>query len=161
MDQQDSVFLGETEHRDPINGEALMRKSYGDTEADSWGGPDGLEGRRYAKTLNPSGSLCSELGSSEADLGKRQILKRLKMKIGTAIKIARKQMGLTQADIAFRACMEASHVCKIENHAHEPSLDTLERVGRAIGIEGWKILRFSKRDVMLNTTSSVDSSCSD
>lgn len=65
MDQQDSVFLGDTEHRNPINGEALMRKSYGDTEADSWGGPDGLEGRRYAKTLNPSGSLCSELGSSD------------------------------------------------------------------------------------------------
>jgi transcriptional regulator with XRE-family HTH domain len=48
---------------------------------------------------------------------------------------ARRQAGLTQAELALRAGVPQSSVAKIERGRREPSLSTLERLVRAAGFE--------------------------
>ena len=48
---------------------------------------------------------------------------------------ARRQSGLTQADLARRAGVPQSTVAKIERGRRDPSLSTLERLVRAAGLE--------------------------
>ena len=48
---------------------------------------------------------------------------------------ARRQSGLTQAELARRAGVPQSTVAKIERGRRDPSLSTLERLVRAAGLE--------------------------
>ena len=48
---------------------------------------------------------------------------------------ARRQAGLTQAELARRAGVPQSTVAKIERGRRDPSLSTLERLVRAAGLE--------------------------
>lgn len=54
-------------------------------------------------------------------------------KIGVLLREARKRAGLTQADVAKRLDTKKSAISRIENHAGDIRLSTLERYAYAIG----------------------------
>ena len=54
-------------------------------------------------------------------------------KIGVMLRQAREQAGLTQEEIARRLETQKSAISRIENHAGDIRLSTLERYARALG----------------------------
>jgi HTH-type transcriptional regulator/antitoxin HipB len=54
-------------------------------------------------------------------------------KFGVMLKEARKAAGLTQLDIANKLQTQKSAISRIENHAEDVKLSTLERFASALG----------------------------
>jgi len=54
-------------------------------------------------------------------------------KIGVMLKQAREEAGLTQEELAARLHTKKSAVSRIENHAEDIKLSTLERFAQALG----------------------------
>ena len=54
-------------------------------------------------------------------------------KIGVILRAAREEAGLTQDDIANRLHTKKSAISRIENHAEDIRLSTLEKFAEAIG----------------------------
>ncbi len=54
-------------------------------------------------------------------------------KVGVLLRQAREQAGLTQEELAERLDTKKSAVSRIENHAGDIRLSTLERYARALG----------------------------
>lgn len=57
-------------------------------------------------------------------------------KVGVLLREARKEAGLTQEEVAQRLHTQKSAISRIENHAGDIRLSTLERYARAIG---WRV----------------------
>lgn len=56
-----------------------------------------------------------------------------KLAITLSVRWARKQAGLTQAEVARRTGLSQPVVARLEDPDHNPTLDTLERVAAALG----------------------------
>ena len=54
-------------------------------------------------------------------------------KIGVMLQQARKEAGLTQEELAIRLHTKKSAISRIENHAEDIKLSTLEKFAHAIG----------------------------
>ncbi len=54
-------------------------------------------------------------------------------KIGVLLKMAREEAGLTQEQLAERIKTRKSAISRIENHAEDIKLSTLEKIARALG----------------------------
>ncbi len=54
-------------------------------------------------------------------------------KIGVLLKEARKEAGLTQAELAERMATQKSAISRIENHANDVKLSTLESFAKSLG----------------------------
>lgn len=54
-------------------------------------------------------------------------------KIGVVLRMAREQAGLTQAEMAAKLRTKKSAISRIENHAEDIRLSTLERFAQAVG----------------------------
>ena len=54
-------------------------------------------------------------------------------KLGVILRQARKDAGLTQEELARRMNTQKSAISRIENHAEDIKLSTLERFAQAIG----------------------------
>lgn len=54
-------------------------------------------------------------------------------KIGVVLKQARQEAGFTQAELAARLHTKKTAISRIENHAEDIKLSTLERFAEAIG----------------------------
>lgn len=54
-------------------------------------------------------------------------------KIGVILRDARRKSGLTQEELARRLHTTKSAISRIENHAEDIKLSTIERVARALG----------------------------
>ncbi len=54
-------------------------------------------------------------------------------KFGVLLKEARKEAGLTQADLAKRMATQKSAISRIENHANDVKLSTLENFAKSLG----------------------------
>lgn len=54
-------------------------------------------------------------------------------KVGVLLRQAREQAGITQEDLARRTKTKKSATSRLENHAEDVRLSTLDRVARALG----------------------------
>jgi len=54
-------------------------------------------------------------------------------KIGVMLRVAREEAGLTQDDVADRLNTKKSAISRIENHAEDIRLSTLEKFAEAVG----------------------------
>ena len=54
-------------------------------------------------------------------------------KIGVILKIAREEAGLTQEQLAAKLSTKKSVVSRIENHAEDVKLSTIEKFAQALG----------------------------
>lgn len=54
-------------------------------------------------------------------------------KIGVLLKQARKQAGLTQEDLAIKLGTKKSAISRIENHAQDIKISTIQKVANALG----------------------------
>ena len=54
-------------------------------------------------------------------------------KIGVMLKIAREEAGLTQEQLADKVKTKKSAISRIENHAEDIKLSTLEKIASALG----------------------------
>jgi len=54
-------------------------------------------------------------------------------KIGVILRMAREEAGLTQEDLAAKLHTKKSAISRIENHADDIKLSTLEKFAEAIG----------------------------
>ncbi|MDY6832170.1 MAG: helix-turn-helix transcriptional regulator [Thermodesulfobacteriota bacterium] len=54
-------------------------------------------------------------------------------KIGVMLKLAREEAGLTQEELAKRLNTKKSAISRIENHAEDIKLSTLEKFANALG----------------------------
>ena len=57
----------------------------------------------------------------------------LEFKIGVLLRQAREEAGLTQEEVAQRLDTQKSAISRIENHAEDIRLSTLEKYARAVG----------------------------
>ncbi|MBI4385076.1 MAG: helix-turn-helix transcriptional regulator [Nitrospinae bacterium] len=56
-----------------------------------------------------------------------------RFKVGVMLRQARETAGLTQEELARRLCTQKTAISRIENHAEDIKLSTLERVASALG----------------------------
>jgi ribosome-binding protein aMBF1 (putative translation factor) len=54
-------------------------------------------------------------------------------KVGVLLRQAREEAGITQEDLARRTKTTKSAISRLENHAEDVRLSTLDRVARALG----------------------------
>jgi DNA-binding XRE family transcriptional regulator/predicted RNase H-like HicB family nuclease len=57
-----------------------------------------------------------------------------KLAVKLALRWARKRAGLTQSELARRAGLSQPAVARLEDPDHNPTLDLLERVAKALGV---------------------------
>lgn len=62
------------------------------------------------------------------------------MSIGSELRKAREQAGLSQETVAFGAEIDRSYLSDIERDLHSPTVDRLIRICRAIGISASELL---------------------
>jgi transcriptional regulator with XRE-family HTH domain len=55
---------------------------------------------------------------------------------GKVLKAARKKAGMTQEKLAFAADLDRTYISRLENGRMSPTLDTLLRIGDALGVPG-------------------------
>jgi len=71
--------------------------------------------------------------SSDRDFAKNYRNGYEKFKIGVLLRQAREDSGLTQEELARRLKTKKSAISRIENHAEDIKLSTIERVAIALG----------------------------
>lgn len=63
-------------------------------------------------------------------------------KIGKKLKDARKKLGLKQSDVAQKAGISVNYYARIERNEENPTLETLERVLKALKLKSSDVLPF-------------------
>lgn len=77
---------------------------------------------------------CVSWSSCQPALTMRAMTTDLKQMVGRRVREARKRLGWTQEDLAERIERAVETVSNLERGHTVPTLDTLERVGRALGV---------------------------
>jgi len=67
------------------------------------------------------------------------------MSIGTAILRARQEKDMTQAQVGKRAGLATSYISRIENDRIQPTMPTLTRVAKALGVPISALFRADER----------------
>jgi len=62
------------------------------------------------------------------------------MTLGQRIKALRKQRKMTQVELAVEVHLSPSYISAIEQNVRQPSLRTLNKIGRALGVPTKKLL---------------------
>lgn len=70
------------------------------------------------------------------------LMNSLSSSIGHQLSNARRKSGFTQAEVAKRADTTVNHYAKIERGEVTPSLKTLEKIVKALGIKSADVLPF-------------------
>ena len=62
------------------------------------------------------------------------------MTIGNRIRNARREAGLTQAELAARGCISRSYLAGVEGDRYNPSVETLQKLASALGTSSGALL---------------------
>jgi transcriptional regulator with XRE-family HTH domain len=63
----------------------------------------------------------------------------LKTLLGTAIKKQRSSLGISQEELAHRAGLHRTYVSDLERGARNPSIDSIEKIARALELSVSKL----------------------
>ena len=66
---------------------------------------------------------------------------KLRVQLGLNIQEARRSRGFSQETLAHRADIDRGYIGKIENAKHAASIDMVEAIAEALGIEGQELLK--------------------
>lgn len=69
------------------------------------------------------------------------------LSFGQAVKAARDAAGLTQAEAASAMGVEAAHICRMERGNRLPTLPTMVRLARALGVPAMSLAAAAIGDV--------------
>jgi HTH-type transcriptional regulator / antitoxin HipB len=64
-----------------------------------------------------------------------------RQQVGARLRHRRKELGLTQSEVAARSGLDQALVSKLESGRHQPRFDTLEKYAGALGMPGSELLR--------------------
>jgi transcriptional regulator with XRE-family HTH domain len=67
-------------------------------------------------------------------------------RFGRAIRSLREARGLSQEEFASQAKLHRTYVGGIERGERNPTLSTITRLARALGVPAWKLLRSMGRE---------------
>ncbi len=84
------------------------------------------------EVLFPEGLGAVADAEGDADDAARRRLQAYRRKVGLAIRQRRKELGMTQEQLAASACLPQSHVSRLEKGRHAPTQQTMERVAAAL-----------------------------
>jgi len=65
-------------------------------------------------------------------------------RLGAAIRAARTRMGCSQGQVAARCGLGKAAISKAESGYHLPTVPTLIRLARGIGVSAWELLRVAE-----------------
>lgn len=77
------------------------------------------------------------------------------MTIGESLKVARLLRGMSVSELARSAGISRTCVQDIELNRKSPTLTTMEALGNALGIDGWRIYRHHKKHESLVGSAAV------
>ena len=66
---------------------------------------------------------------------------KLRIQLGLNIQEARRSKGFSQETLAHRADIDRGYIGKIENAKHAASIDMVEAIAEALGIEAQELLK--------------------
>ena len=66
---------------------------------------------------------------------------KLRVQLGLNIQEARRSRGFSQETLAHRADIDRGYIGKIENAKHAASIDMVEAIAEALGIEAQELLK--------------------
>ncbi|PZQ19262.1 MAG: XRE family transcriptional regulator [Ancylobacter novellus] len=66
--------------------------------------------------------------------------------LSSNIRALRRQRGISQDELAFRAGMHRTYLSDIERTARNVTLDVVERLAAALSVEPWRLLKPGEMD---------------
>ncbi len=67
---------------------------------------------------------------------------KISLYIGRELYSARRRSGVTQRELAYKAGIDSNTYAKIERGDQTPSLETLEKIVKALGVKSSEVLPF-------------------
>ena len=89
--------------------------------------------------LRDPGTLTATAIELEQSKDARKALGRHRAYVGAQIKKGRQRLGISQEELAKRAGIPQSHVCRLETGKHAPTYRTIEKLAQALGITPAKL----------------------
>ena len=71
----------------------------------------------------------------------------IKRKFGVRLFQLRTKEGMTQAELAEKANLSTDSISRMERGERAPSLESIERIAGALGIEPIQLLNFAEKDI--------------
>lgn len=66
--------------------------------------------------------------------------------LGKAIKMIRTYRNLSQTELALNANVSSSYISLLENNERDPTMDTLQRIAKALGVTMLVLIFMAERD---------------
>ena len=97
--------------------------------------------KREEISIEELGALTSGLKLQQNPHALREGEKRLEVAIGLEVRLLRKHVGFTVAELAEKSDVSVGMLSKIENGLTSPSLTTLQSIAHALGVKISQLLR--------------------
>lgn len=66
---------------------------------------------------------------------------KLSKKLGYNFKRIREEKDLTQGDVFRSSKIDRAYICRVEGGHVNPTLDNLDKLAHALGVEAWELLK--------------------
>lgn len=69
-------------------------------------------------------------------------MSNIQERLGQKLRRLREEKGVSQEKLSKEAGLDRTYVGKIERGKKSPSLNTVEKLGDALGVEVWELFKF-------------------
>lgn len=69
-------------------------------------------------------------------------MSNIQERLGQKLRRLREEKGVSQEELSKEAGLDRTYVGKIERGKKSPSLNTVEKLGDALGVEVWELFKF-------------------